>query len=136
MILIVMNRYEANQKLLESLSALHDDLVLLDKDMNGKINLSVRELRSWYYQHLLYHAISNFSVRKSINVPVYITAYQDCYDLDESMLDLWRKLVLVENVDKLILRPVFDDLRSLLQSQMFKVNIVDNINYWTVEPKM
>lgn len=136
MIVIVMNRYEANQKLLESLSALHDDLVLLDKDMNDKINLTVRELRSWYYQHLLYYAISNFSVRKSINVPVYITAYQDCYDLDESMLDLWRKLVLVENVDKLILRPAFDDLRSLLQSQMFKVKIVDNINYWTVEPKM
>ena len=131
-----MNRYEANQKLLESLDVLHKDLALLDSEMNDKPTLTVRESRSWYYQHLLYYAISNFSVRKSIKVPAYITYYQSCYDLDESMLDLWRKMVLVPNVDEVVLKPAFDDLRNLLSSQMFKVNIIDDVGYWIIEPKM
>lgn len=131
-----MNRYEANQKLLETLDVLHKDLAVLDSEMNDKVTLTVREARSWYYQHLLYHAISNFSVRKSIKVPVYITYYQSCYDLDESMLDLWRKMVLVPNVDEAVLKPAFDDLRNLLSSQMFKVNIIDDVGYWIIEPKM
>lgn len=132
---------EAEAKLQKALVPLRDNLRKLDDQFiddiaHGKL-ISDDVLQSWYLQHLLYLAVTQFAAQKEITIPKYVGRWEFCFGTkDPVMNDIWRELINRQNVDEKILKPAYDRLQQALKTQLVPVQITDEITQWRLTPKI
>ena len=132
---------EAEAKLQKALVQLRDNLRKLDNQfmddiVHGKL-ISDDILQSWYLQHLLYLAVTQFAAQKEITIPKYVGRWEFCFGTKDPVMNyIWRELINRQNVDEKILKPAYDRLQQALKTQLVPVQITDEITQWRLTPKI
>lgn len=131
---------EAEAKLQKALVPLRANLRKLDNQFMADIKdgkqIPDDVLQSWYLQHLLYLAVTEFAAQKEITVPKYVGRWEFCFGSSEPAMNaVWRQLISRQNVDTKILKPAYERLQQALQTQLVAVQITDEITQWRLTPK-
>lgn len=132
---------ESEARLQKALVPLRTNLRKLDDQFMDDIknNKSIPDdiLQSWYLQHLLYLAVTQFAAQKEITVPKYVGRWEFCFGSKDPIMNaIWRELISRQKVDESILNPAYYRLEQALQTQLVPVQITDEITQWRLTPKI
>lgn len=121
---------ELNQKQNSAQQQLQAQLRELDHMNLNADNLSTTEVKNWYEQHLLVLVLRQFRAKNEVVLPRHLARFEVCFSNEPQILALYPALLKVHNVDQLVLRDGFMDLKRNMELQGLHIAVTTEFNQW------
>jgi hypothetical protein len=103
-----------------------------DELYDAQLELSSEDVKKWYFQHILVKAIQQFSLKQDLVLPKHLLRYLSCFENDSGMDKIYRRLIGLNDPDKMVLGKGMTELKQVMDTQALDVTITDEITQWRI----